>query len=361
MFFVLIAGLTNAFEFQNLAEVQELAKNSYASNLIQTISLKLQTNGHLDDITTLIDELLKDLDNDENKLDTDYDTTIKDLNAKISTRKEEIQTNLLLIADQQAIIDEYGPKLEEAKQNLIQYNAQVLENNAQIDENKLNREKDIDAFNVSDADHEKLCGINGACDLVIAELEKLRGSVQDTAALNAHAATTHQINSEINSNNAVINGIQLGSLLQLATKVDQNKLEELINKVKSIKQSCLASWQDDKDKESESKSTFEDIQKKLEDDNLVLTGNIQTQTANRDEYQRKVDDANTEIKRLNELIETIKKIIEDLLKEIEQTTETYNKQKGILSEDRDAVNKVKTIFENKVKNMSEFLKNRVGA
>jgi len=360
-------SLVGAFEFQNLAEIQDLAKNSYANNLIQTISLKLNTNGSLDEISKLIQDLLDDLQKDEDKLDADYKKNKKELEDKIKEQEELKLKYEKEKVKQEKKRDDNKALMDEAEKNLEQYNEQLVSNKQQLKDNEENRKKDKEAFKTSKNNHEELCGEGGLFDLVIGEIEKLRGSELDKAKVKENAKATKELSGEIKANNAIINAIQLVSqdekalFAQLSTKVDQDKLQKLIEKLKNMKKSCVASLSDDKEKEADSKAAFDRIQEKLEEDNETLKKNIEDQEKNRAKYEKNWKDAIAEIERLNQLIEQCEKLIEQYKEELVELKKTYDRQKIVVKEDRGVVQKIKKIFEQKLKTMSDFLKGKVGA
>lgn len=368
LFCMLVAiSLANAFEFQNLAEVQDLAKNSYANNLIQTISLKLNTNGSLDDITKLIKDLLDDLQTDEDKLDSDYKKSKKDLEDKIKEQQEKKAKYEVEKTKQEKIRDDMKELISQAEENLTQFREQKASNLKQLEENKENRKNDKKAYKESVNNHTELCGEGALFDLVIAEIEKLRGSALDKEKVEKNAAGTKGITGELAANNAILNAIQLVSkneatlFAQLATKVDQDKLQQLIEKLTDMKKSCLSSWEEDKEKEADSLTAYQRIAKNLLEDNVTLDANIKEQEENKADYEKKLQAALDEIEKLTELIAACVKLIKQYEEELIELKAVYDRQKIVVKEDRGVVNKIKAIFEKKLQTMSEFLKGKVGA
>ena len=67
--FLLIALLTfsytNSFEFASLAEINELKSTAYGKSLIETISLSLEQKGNVNEVQTLLSDLLFKLNQDQ--------------------------------------------------------------------------------------------------------------------------------------------------------------------------------------------------------------------------------------------------------------------------------------------------------
>lgn len=109
-----IIGLTKSIDFSNLSEIQELKQSSFASSLIETISLTLTANKGNDatDVLKMLSDLQSQLDKDQladdavfNSKKGEFDRHIQQLRTEINKLKVEIDALIKRIADLTLLIN----------------------------------------------------------------------------------------------------------------------------------------------------------------------------------------------------------------------------------------------------------------
>merc|ERR1712032_1486252 len=102
-----IFGLTNAFDFASIREIQSLKQNSFAASLIETISLSLSSskgNG--------VAEVLK---------------MLQDLKTQIAALEARIQVLTGLIAQAKINIQSFTDRIDNLKQSIVDIDAKLVE------------------------------------------------------------------------------------------------------------------------------------------------------------------------------------------------------------------------------------------
>jgi hypothetical protein len=368
MLIVLVAlSMTNALEFQNLAEVQELAKSSnYASDIISTIQLKLQTGGvngdNADEIGKLINDLLTQLTTDEGTLDTEYEAKKKELQGKLDKENGLLTGYKKTKGEQEIIVAARKKCVADADTNLTQYNAQLISNKNQKITNQTHRNADKQAWADAQTEHTALVAAIAA---VRAKLSELLGSVEDkvkTAALNTREG---DLDTDISADNSVVNAFtqldpasELSVFVQLATKADQVALAKLISMLDDFKTQADATLEMDRQSEADSKTQFADFVTRIDADIVNLEKAIKDQEAAKKECERQRDAAQAIVDQMILNIAASEALIKSLTEEMADRKNTYDKQKYEIKCNRTTINKIKQIYTDRISNMSANLRKK---
>lgn len=401
LIFALISiSAINSFEFTTLAEVQELKGSSYGNSLIETISLSLQENGSINDVQKLLDDLLYKLNKDQEDADRDWESTNKTLTEKIETLTGNIEDLRVKISALEASIQEYNDKITTGQQNLKQFNDDYDKNVKQLAFLDDRRKADNDYYKAAVIEHGDM--IN-AIQAVIAELSKLRGSISGVgkpaqveeidaetrdreyaanSAANANADASNAANANANANanaaNANAGASNVAALqtsflqitreeqealifAQLATSADQAALEKLIGLLNDIESNVKKSLNDDESNEQAALLAFQKLHDVLVVDNDKLTKLIAEQTANIKDYTEKVAKLSAEREENLKLKESKENELQLTIKERQDKENQYNSDKAERANEKNVIQKLQKIVQERLANMSKFLRDNTGA
>merc|ERR1712222_17288 len=138
-----IFGLTNAFDFASIREIQSLKQNSFAASLIETISLSLSSskgNG-VAEVLKMLQDLKTQLTTDQTNDDRVYaakneefnthikklDAAITLLNTQIAALEARIQVLTGLIAQAKINIQSFTDRIDNLKQSIVDIDAKLKE------------------------------------------------------------------------------------------------------------------------------------------------------------------------------------------------------------------------------------------
>jgi DNA repair exonuclease SbcCD ATPase subunit len=356
--FIVVLSSTCAFEFTNLLEVQALKKTKYASNLIETLNLSLANKGNVDEIKDLLNQILKELEDDQTKATTVWRELDAKLAAAIKVLKERIAELTIEIAETRKEISKYEKKKADAELNLKQYQDQLAANHENISRIKKEREEDKANTKKSQSDHTDVINV---LDEVIAKMSEMIGSVAGVGKFEHINATEAEIRDMTTKFMQIANNNEEEAtiLMELATSANQDALKKLISLLQTIQASAKKSLSDDLEADANSEENAKTLIASLEADNENLEKLVIKQTAN----LRKYETILAELKvKLEALIVEKKLKTEQLLektKQREEAKEAYEKEKMERAEDKTVVIKLRRIFLEKVENMSKLLKGKL--
>lgn len=360
LFALLAISFANSFEFNSLAEVQELKSSTYGNSLIQTISLSLQSNGNIADVQKLLDDLLFKLNQDQIHSDKEWEKTNKTLSNKIAELKTQIEQLRVKIAGIEKDIADYSAKIVKGNKNLVQYKSQVVHNSQQLASMKVHRKKDSDSFKTSQQEHNDILN---AIELVIKELSKLTGSVSGKGRPvhvekieaekrdDAYAATLMDSFAQITKDEA-----EAVMFTQLATTADQAALKKLIGLLKQLSESVKKSLNDEVEHEAQSKKIYQSLKTTLTEDNKKLNALITTQTQHVKDYTEKVAKLNIELTNNKKLKASKEAELVATVKLRQDKENQYNSDKAERNKEREIVQKLINIVKQRLSNMSKFLR-----
>ena len=140
---ITIFGFTNTFDFASIREVQSLKQNSFASSLIETISLSLSTgaSGQVDEVVTMLNDLRNQLNedqlNDDNTFtarNAEFDEHINKLAAEIASLTDEIQALEARIAELAALIAQAELNIESFEGRIANLTQSLVELDQKLEE-----------------------------------------------------------------------------------------------------------------------------------------------------------------------------------------------------------------------------------
>merc|ERR1712222_152373 len=123
-----IFGLTNAFDFASIREIQSLKQNSFAASLIETISLSLSSskgNG-VAEVLKMLQDLKTQLTTDQTNDDRIYAAKTL-LNTQIAALEARIQVLTGLIAQAKINIQSFTDRIDNLKQSIVDIDVKLVE------------------------------------------------------------------------------------------------------------------------------------------------------------------------------------------------------------------------------------------
>jgi len=361
---VLVAfSSTNCFDF-NSSEINALKSSSYGASLIETISLTLQNKGSVADIQQLLIDLLYKLGVDQEKADNDWKKEKKELEDKIKELREQIENLDIEIGKKKGEKVENENKRKTADENLLQYDTQKKANDKSIIDLEEHRKKDFEEFQKSTTDHSTVVN---AIDLVVQELTKLTGSISGNAKP-AHVDELQHETRDREFKKLTTSFVQITKdetealiFAQMATSADQEALQKLIGLLRSLAESVKASQIKDSDHEEESKNSYNKLKGQLTSDNTNLEKMIKDQGENRKTYDDNVIKLGGEIEALEKLRNSKNEEKIATEKELSNKENQYNKDKAERDNESKIIKRLQTIVEQRLANVSKFLKDTTGA
>merc|ERR1712224_547041 len=197
-----IFGLTNAFDFASIREIQSLKQNSFAASLIETISLSLTSNkgNGVGEVMKMLTELRGQLTTDQGNDDRTFNTKNGEFTAHIKKLDAAIALLTKQINALEARIQELTGLIAQAKINIQSFTERIANLEQSI--------KDIDEKLV----HDKLLLVN-------ARLGEMIGSVSGVG-IKGHIAQTDAEKRDIAWSKAHAKSfIQLSKSIPLASKL----------------------------------------------------------------------------------------------------------------------------------------------
>lgn len=332
---ITILGLTNAFDFASIREIQSLKQNSFAASLIETISLSLSSNKQngVADVLKMLQELEKQLKDDQVRDDNvfkaknaEFNTHIEKLNAAIEKLTNEI-TQL------QQRIEELTGLIAQAEINIVSFTERIgnlTQSIIDIDE-KLEQDK---KYYTSRAEglqqvHDKLLVVNE-------RLGEMVGSVSGVGIkdhINRTAAEVRDI--EYMKNHPAANSfIQLSksiplasNLVEMTLQADQKALQTLMNIIAKFAQQCLDEKAEAEQKLQEAIETHEALRAQMVEEKRLNTEARARQIANKKAYEAERAEKEALKKQKEERREALRKELALNQALQKQLRDTYEKEK----------------------------------
>jgi hypothetical protein len=364
IFFVLFAISAYSFDLSSFVELGEIKNNPVGKSLIETISLSLEKTqgGKIENIETLLTDLLVKLMNDQKKSTSIWHKEKARLNKKIVRLELEIsklQAELAALRKEKA---SYEVRLAKAIKNIAQYTAQKIANTNALNSLTLKRKQDKANYNASVRDH---AAIIGAIDQVVANLAKLKGSISGIGKPSHVGAIAHEKRDakwkkglKASFAEIVGNDEEASAFAELATEADQDALSKLIALLNRIKENVKRSLSDDEAYEKESRSTYKRLKVTLEKDNHVLGVTLRKQNANKEKYVKKINELTLTIKIRVNLLKTRKQELKNTKKELLEKRTRYHRDKKKRNEEKVIIHKLQKIVKDRLTRMSSFLRTK---
>lgn len=238
----LTIGLTTSIDFASLHEIQSLKQNSFASSLIETISLSLSATKGEDatEVLNMLNNLKEQLKSDQAADDKVFQAKNVEFDEHIKKLNEEINKLALEIKALEARITELTNLILKAKENIQEFEKRITGLTRNLAEMKETFESDKKYY------EEKIAGLKVLLSKlgdVVAKLKEMVGSVSGVNKYDHIQATeAEKRDMEWSAQNAKKSFLQIkkalpeeyANLMELTLNADQgalNKLIEILNKI----------------------------------------------------------------------------------------------------------------------------------
>ena len=275
---------------------------------MSTIQLKLKSQGRLDDVIDLINQLDTDLTAEQASMDLDYNnknilwaSELSDLETQITTVSDEITAEQLQITELEA--------------ELLTLNDQLTDFQAQNDVFTQKRENLVDArANDIDAYNKRVSDQNAMLDALQNILDLLNS--QDTAINFAEMKSLVQTNMKKFKETAG----PYATLVGLTLSFDPQVVQNVIGKLNTIADAIKASLLDDKNSEEEAEVYYENFLASIDEALAAIQDNIK-------KTQQSIYDDNATLDETQQNMDINKALLDSL-----------NAQKANYEKERDAYN-----------------------
>jgi len=334
-----IFGLTNAFDFASIREIQSLKQNSFAASLIETISLSLTSNkgNGVGEVMKMLTELRGQLTTDQGNDDRTFNTKNGEFTAHIKKLDAAIALLTKQINALEARIQELTGLIAQAKINIQSFTERIANLEQSI--------KDIDEKLVQDTKYynsraEGLQQVHDKLLLVNARLGEMIGSVSGVG-IKGHIAQTDAEKRDIAWSKAHAKSfIQLSKSIPLASKLvgafiqaDQKALERLMGIIKKFADQALTEKQEALDKLAEAVETHKTLRAQMVEEIRLNTASRTKQQLRMKAYETEKSEKEAEKKEKEERREALQKERALNVNLQQQLTTTYNKEKADRAEE----------------------------
>lgn len=237
-------GLTTSLDFASLNEIQSLKQNSFASSLIETISLSLSASKGDDatEVLNMLNNLKEQLKSDQASDDKVFQTKNAEFDEHIKKLSEEIEKLSLEIRTLEARITELSNLIFKATQNIQAFDARITSLTKTLIEMKDTFEAEKKYYQ---GKIESLKVLKTKLSEVIAKLGEMVGSVSGVnkySHINATESEKRDI--EWSAQNVKKSFLQIkkalpeeyANLMELTLNADQGALNKLIQILTNISQ-----------------------------------------------------------------------------------------------------------------------------
>jgi len=285
-------GLTNSIDFASLNEIQSLKQNTFASSLIETISLSL-SSAKGEDAT----EVLSMLNNLKNQLQTDQENDDQTFRAKDTEFQEHIDKLTAEIAKLDGEIKALAARIIELEGLINQANLNIQSFNDRI--NSLT-ETLIDLENKFKSDkkyyEEKIAGLKvlvSKLEDVISKLKQMIGSVSGVGKYEHIGATDSEKRdiawkAEQRASFLQIRKLvpdQYSNMVELSMNADQGALEKLLGILSGFSKEASAEIVSKETYLQNLEDTYADLVKQMNDEIELNKEAKKTQEEKRAEYE----------------------------------------------------------------------------
>lgn len=353
-----ILGFTNSFDFASLREIQSLKQNSFASSLIETISLSLTSSKGegVEDVIKMLGDLRNQLNGDQKTDDDTFSAKNAEFDAHIKKLSEEIATLTAEIAALQARIEQLEKLIAQAEINIRSFEdrignltqtlvdlAQKLEDDTTYYTKKANGLADLNAKLL--IVNEKLAKLIGSASgvQVFDHIEKTESEKRDIAFREEAAKAAQTSFIQLSKSLPIA-----PELLQLTLQADQKALQRLMQIITKFANQALDEKAEAEKKLQEAKETYEILKKSMEEEIELNKQAKAKQEENKRSYEsekaaKETEKAEKEARK--EALEKEKAINEKLQNSLRQT---YEKEKRDRAEETRVVGILMNIVEKRL-------------
>jgi hypothetical protein len=362
LLFVLFAVSAYSFDLSSFVELGEIKNDPVGKSLIETISMSLEKTqgGKIENIEALLNDLLVKLINDQKASDIAWGKERTRLDNRIRTLEVEISRLRAELAALRKEKASFEARKARSLRNIAQYTAQQIANTNTLNTLTLRRKQDRANYRASQRDHS---AITGAIDQVVANLNKLRGSISGIgkpAHVGAIGSEKRDVAWKAGIKKSFVeivgNDEEASAFAELATEADQNALAKLIALLNRIAKNVKKSLSDDETYEKESRTTYKRLKTTLVKDNAILTKTLTKQRANLARYVKKINELTVTIKIRAALLKSRKNELKNVRQERLNKEARYNRDKKKRNQEKTIIHKLQKIVKDRLSRMSQFLR-----
>jgi len=350
---------TSAFSFDlsSFVELGEIKNDPVGKSLIETISMSLEKTqgGKIENIQSLLDDLLVKLLNDQKNSDVTWGKESARLTNRIRALEMEVSKLESEIAALRKERVSFRTRKAKSEANIKQFSSQLRANTVTLNSLTLKRRQDKANYQASVRDHS---AIIGAIDQVIARLTRLQGSISGIAKPSHVGAISQETRDSVRKSFVEIvgNDEEAAAFAELATEADQSALSKLIALLNRIQRNVKKSLFDDSEYEKESRTTYKKLKTTIQKDNSVLNASLTKQRANLGRYIKKINELTVTIKIRRDLLKSRQQELKNTRQERLQKEARYNRDKKKRNEEKVIIGKLQRIVRDRLARMSQFLK-----
>lgn len=296
---ITILGFTNTFDFANIDEIQSLKQNSFASSLIETISLSLNSEKQegANDVLKMLTDLQTQLAEDQKKDDAvfsaknaAYNSHIKKLSAAIEVLRVEIAALTARILVLTGLIAQAEKNIKSFKNRIASLEIAIVDLDLKlIEDKKYYTEKAAG-----------LAAVNAKLILVNSKLEKMIGSssgvgvqshIGQTASEKRDAAYREaaQKAQKALRKKAFIQIVKSSGLptelVQLYLQADQGALRKLMEIISKFAADCLVQKANAEQKLVEAIATHKNLMASMKNEIKLNQASLKKQEENKKKYE----------------------------------------------------------------------------
>jgi len=338
---VITIGLSKSIDFASIKEIQQLKQNSFASSLIETISLTLSSNKGDDanDVLTMLGNLKKQLQDDQVSDDNLFNAKNAEFDDHIKKLDDEIQILSNAIEVLTARIAELTNLIAQAVANIQDFTNRITTLEMRIKELNETHVKDLEYYNNK---VDNLAKLHPKLLSVVDTLKRMVGSVSGV-----------DIYSHINKTDSELRDIQwreeqakksflqirheipeeYSNLLEMTVQADQKALNKLIEIINKIAEDTLAEKARVEAYIVEIINTYNELIKQMNDEIDANTEARKRQEENKSKYESEKSEKEQEKASKEERREALRKEREINVNLQTTLRNTYNKEKADRSEE----------------------------
>ena len=342
----LTIGLSNSIDFASLNEIQSLKQNSFASSLIETISLSLSASKGEDatEVLTMLNNLKDQLKSDQTSDDNVFQSKNSEFDQHIKNLSEEISKLTNEIKDLEARIAVLSNLIAKAKENISSFENRIVSLTQSLASMKEIFESDKKYYEQKIAN---LKTLKVKLADVVAKLKEMIGSVSGVNKYNhINATETEKRDMEWSAKNVKKSFLQIkkalpqeyANLMELTLTADQGALNKLIEILDNISNDVTKEISSKQQYLVDMENTYNELKEQMENEIKMNKEAKTKQEANKVAYEnekgeKQKEKSGKEARRT--ALETEKKIninLQDqLLLTYEKERQDRNKEIGIIN------------------------------
>lgn len=353
-FAVLLA--TFALTLAAKLDLTHIRSNPFGKQLLDTVALQLSTNGAVDRVLALLQELDDSLVREQEEADAEHERYQKECNETLTTYGERLAEANSDYNRAVSDISTYGQLVEETEEQIDSLEKQIADTEEAKERSTRQREYEREAYAQKMIDHDEAIA---ACDDATTLVLQLKTS--------GSSFLQQPVYLEISSHVAAIRKAAPGyaglfkALIQMATKTTANQelVVRLLNLIEKLKQSFINSKQIETTNEEDAENAYQALIIQL--DNTLATLNVELGEKQNDlvTYNFRLNEAEALKEDAGQRVETYEKLIEEKEAMCDQEKKAYEEATEARQEERDIVAEVVQIIETRLSDLSEYINSKV--